>query len=113
MATKDITDLDCCIAASFGFGNGGKLRTGDALVYRTGQPEKVCQRALERAMRRGYLDCGINEWNAFLTDKGRELLAQPFEVRGNYCQSCGIIATRHLPEDVTSFPGAYCNDCGV
>lgn len=74
MATKDISDYDCCVAATFGFGNGGSMRTGDALVYRTGQHEKVCQRALERAVRRGYLDCGINEWNAFLTPKGKELL---------------------------------------
>lgn len=74
MATKDISDYDCCVAASFGFADGGRIRTGDALVYRTGQPEKVCQRALERAISRGYLDCGINEWNAFLVPKGRELL---------------------------------------
>lgn len=74
MAVKDISDYDCCVAASISFGHGGNLRTGDALHYRTGQPEKVCQRALERAIGRGYLDCGINEWNAFLTDKGRALL---------------------------------------
>ncbi len=74
MATKDISDYDCCVAASISFGAGGSVRTGDALVYRTGQHEKVCERAIERAVRRGYLDCGINEWNAFLTDKGRSLL---------------------------------------
>lgn len=73
MAVKDISDYDCCVAASLAVRG---LRTGDVLVYRTGQPEKVCQRALERAMRRGYLDCGINEWNAFLTPKGLELLEQ-------------------------------------
>ena len=95
MATKDISDYDCCVAATFGFGNGGSVRTGEALVYRTGQHEKVCERAIERAVRRGYLDYGINAWNAFLTDKGRELLE---------CQRLGTTTKTDASEAGSSRP---------
>lgn len=72
MATKDITDLQCCQAAARQ--GSPHSRTGVYLMEMTGQPEKVCECALERAIRRGYLDCGLGAWWAFLTDKGRELL---------------------------------------
>lgn len=74
MATKDITDLQCCQAAARTVSPEAHSRTGVHLMEMTGQPEKVCERALERAIRRGYLDCGLGAWWAFLTDKGRELL---------------------------------------
>lgn len=71
MATKDISDLQCCIAA---MPSERYERTGEKLMKLTGQPEKVCERALERAIRRGYLDCGLGAWWAFLVEPGEELL---------------------------------------
>lgn len=74
MATKDISDLQCCQAAA----NAGLAHTstGSYLMQMTGQPEKVCFRAIERAISRGYLECGVGEWWAWLEPKGRDLLEQ-------------------------------------
>ena len=40
----------------------------------TGEPQKVCYRAMERAHERGYLDFGVSLGTAWVTDKGKELL---------------------------------------
>jgi hypothetical protein len=74
MATKDISDLQCCQAAA----NAGLAHTstGRYLMQMTGQPEKVCYRAIERAISRGYLECGVGTWRAWLEPKGRCLLEQ-------------------------------------
>lgn len=40
----------------------------------TGQPEKVCFRAIERAVSRGLLDYGVCITGAWITDKGIDLL---------------------------------------
>ena len=77
MATKDITDLQCCQAAlareQQGIGGG---RTLEHLVRMTGQPEKVCCRALERAYARGYLEWGVSVATCYLREKGWELLRE-------------------------------------
>jgi hypothetical protein len=36
----------------------------------------------------------------------------PAQTPVEYCQSCGDVATRHLPEEATAFPGSYCDQCG-
>jgi len=74
MATKDISDLQCCKAAAMQ--GQPHISTGDRLMQMTGQPEKVCYRAIERAISRGYLECGVGEWWAWLEPKGKELLEQ-------------------------------------
>lgn len=80
MATKDITDLQVCQAvqaASDGYRAQGAAGHHRHLILseRTGQHPNVCWRALERADRRGLIDYGIGLHGAFLTDKGRALLA--------------------------------------
>lgn len=45
------------------------------LMRTTGQPEKVCYRAMERAFGRGLLDYGMWLRGAWITDKGKALLA--------------------------------------
>src|SRR3990167_9143890 len=40
----------------------------------TGQPQKVCYRALERAAERDLIDYGVSLRTGWLTDKGRALL---------------------------------------
>lgn len=40
----------------------------------TGQPEKVCYRAMERAEDRGYIGSGVTLRSGWVTDKGMELL---------------------------------------
>ena len=45
-----------------------------ALASETGEPEKVCYRAMERADRRGLLDYGVSLRTAWLADKGRAVL---------------------------------------
>lgn len=40
----------------------------------TGQPEKVCYRAMERDELRGYIECGVSLRTGWLTDKGEEYL---------------------------------------
>lgn len=77
MATKDVTVLMVCRAVhehvERGFG------TPDAcaiLMERTGEPAKVCLRALERTERQGYIEYGHSIYGAWLTPSGKALLAQ-------------------------------------
>ncbi|HAM56407.1 MAG TPA: hypothetical protein DCQ64_13820 [Candidatus Rokubacteria bacterium] len=89
MARKDITDIqvlqayvdaavtwgrsaDGCIEAQ---PRGAGRWPYELLAQRTGQPEKVCYAAMERAERRGLIDYGVSLRAGFLTDKGKELLA--------------------------------------
>lgn len=73
MATKDITDQQVCEAfAAYG---GARLPFADErLQTATGQPEKVCYRAMERAYGRGLVECGVSLRSGWLTDKGRAVL---------------------------------------
>ncbi len=41
----------------------------------TGEPEKVCYRAMERACENGYLDYGVSLRTAWLTEAGEALIA--------------------------------------
>lgn len=75
MGTKDITDLDVCRAvADFRAGGLEGRWPYELLAQWTGQPEKVCYRAMERAERRGLLEYGVSLRTAWLTDAGRALL---------------------------------------
>jgi hypothetical protein len=46
----------------------------ELLQERTGECFKVCYRALERASKRGYLECGVSLRTSWVTTKGRQLL---------------------------------------
>lgn len=74
MAVKDITDVQVCLAVV-----ERKMRGSSAcqvLHEMTGQPMKVCWRALERAERRGLIDCGSSLNVAYLIPEGFLLLLE-------------------------------------
>lgn len=83
MATKDITDKQV-IEAYGEYHEAKKGRTSfieeefewpyDILHRTTGQPVKVCYRAMERAEERGYIEYGVSLRTGWITDKGKELL---------------------------------------
>lgn len=79
MATRDVTDGQVCLAYA------ESLRQRDAgrkpydypyeiLQRMTGQCEKVCYRAMERANDRGYVEYGVSLRTGWLTPKGKALL---------------------------------------
>lgn len=79
MATKDITDTQVVKAATVhwaiykaGVKNGPS--TAAILSGMTGQPEKVCWRAVERAIRHGYLEHGVSLRSSWVTEKGKALV---------------------------------------
>lgn len=76
MATKDISDIQVCQAVREAWAIPVEDRPFDDehLARCTGQPQKVCYRALERAVRRGLLDYGVSLRTSWLTDKGMEEL---------------------------------------
>lgn len=73
MARKDISDIQVLRAYQ-------KHKEGDSrfpyeiLSEETGQPEKVCYAAMERAAGRGFLDYGVSLRSGWITEKGLELL---------------------------------------
>lgn len=77
MSTKDISNrvvLDAvnqCKLANYECGFPYQL-----LAQWTGQPEKVCFRAMERAIKYGLLEYGVSIRTAWLTEKGKELLSK-------------------------------------
>ena len=78
MATKDITDIQVLLAyekAAETVG-GQRLYPYDILMQETGQPEKVCFRAMERASDRDLVECGVSLRTGWLTDKGKQLLEE-------------------------------------
>jgi len=81
VATKDITDKQVCEA----YAEAARQRGLDWIYHRyewpyeileraTGQPEKVCYRAMERAESRGYIEYGVSLRTGWLTEKGKELM---------------------------------------
>lgn len=93
MATKDISDAQVCraVQAYQDAMRPYKLKSGpfglfgveqdptppypyEALAAETGQPEKVCYRAMERAERRGLIEYGVSLRTGWLTPAGKTLL---------------------------------------
>lgn len=74
MATKDITDIQVCEAVRDSRKSHGELWPYELLASRTGQPEKVCYRAMERAVRHGLIEYGVSLRSGWLTDKAVALL---------------------------------------
>ena len=74
MATKDITDmmvLEAYEMRRLGFDTRWPY---EMLMEQTGEPEKVCYRAMERAENRGLIDCGVSLRSGWITEKGKEML---------------------------------------
>lgn len=81
MATKDIPDVMVCRA----YAERAAKRSAEPYEFLqdwpyeilkewTGQPEKVCERAMERAERRGLIEYGVSLRSGWLTEKGKALL---------------------------------------
>lgn len=73
MATKDISDKQVCEAYEQSK-NPPHMWPHSILMKTTGQPEKVCWRAMERAYDRDYIECGVSLRSGWLTGKGKLLL---------------------------------------
>jgi len=80
MATKDITDKEVCLAYKVAELQRGEDWENDyefpyiILQRMTGQPFKVCYRAMERAADRDYIEYGVSLRTGWLTGKGKALL---------------------------------------
>lgn len=71
MARKDVTDRMVLEAIR------DRARPTDTialLMERSGQPEKVCEAAMERAEKRGLIDYGVSLRTAWTTEKGVSFL---------------------------------------
>lgn len=82
MARKDVPDLLVCrvyremwARRHANPGRSGRPWPEEMLATETGQPQKVCYRAMERAFEHGLLDYGMWLRGAWLTPAGLELLA--------------------------------------
>ena len=75
MATKDISDRQVCEAVRESRLHGFYPWPCELLAQRTGQPEKVCCRAIERAEEHGLLEYGVSLRTAWLTEQGMDLIA--------------------------------------
>ena len=79
MSVKDITDKEVCAAYREYRDNidesfEHKDWPYEILMRITGQPFKVCYRAMERAERHGLIEYGVSLRTGWLTEKGKELL---------------------------------------
>lgn len=72
MATKDISDVDVVHAVRWATQAGRPAP--EMLAECTGQPPKVCWRALERADRRGLIEWGVSLNRPWLTAAGAALV---------------------------------------
>ena len=76
MSTKDVTDRQVCEAVRISRDTHCEFWPCELLAKETGECEKVCYRAMERAAKRDLLDCGVSLRTGWLTDKGKALLAE-------------------------------------
>ena len=90
MAVKDISDVQV-LRAFDEFKKGcdvEPLRYPEDFLHEwTGQPYKVCLRAMERAEDRDLVEYGVSLHCGWLTEKGEKLLASTEE--GNLAQNGG------------------------
>lgn len=80
MATKDISDRQVCEAIAERqrrVRDGQRAPASHVLHEQTGQPLKVCDRAIERAANRGLVDWGLHSDGSWLTPAGEKLLTIP------------------------------------
>lgn len=76
MARKDITDKQVCEAVrDCKSTNHREFWPYELLAQRTGECEKVCYAAMERAYDRDYIEYGVSLRSGWLTEEGRRLIA--------------------------------------
>lgn len=80
MSVKDISDELVC-KAIHQFKKTGDLWPYVLLQKWTGQPEKVCYRAMERAQRHGLIEVGVSLRCGWLSEKGLALLTKPTKLK--------------------------------
>jgi hypothetical protein len=73
MSVKDVSDLDV-VRAAVEFHERHEDFVNQLLAARTGQALKVCDRAIQRSIRRGLVDYGVSERSCWATPSGRALL---------------------------------------
>ncbi len=73
MSRKHVTDEMVCMAYLLAFDDNNKWPS-DFLKESTGECEKVCFKAMERAYDKGYIECGVSLRSGWLTAKGVRLL---------------------------------------
>lgn len=73
MARKDVTDEMVCLAYAKREPHTD-VWPYDLLMQWTGEPMKVCYRAMERANDRGYIEYGVSLRSGWLADKGKQLI---------------------------------------
>jgi hypothetical protein len=71
MAAKDIPDYLVCRAYVVSYGD---TFPEQYLAQQTGQPEKVCFAAMNRAFKHGLIDYGVSLRSGWLTEAGKLLL---------------------------------------
>lgn len=76
MPVKDISDLQVVQAYLDSKANGQKKWPYELLAERTGEPEKVCYRACERAANKGYIEYGVSLRAGWITDAGKSLMVR-------------------------------------
>lgn len=77
MSVKNVTD-EMVVKAVNDFRKSGMCGPYpyEALANLTGECEKVCYRAMERAERHGLIEYGVSLRTGWLTDKGIDLLGR-------------------------------------
>jgi hypothetical protein len=112
MATKEISDRQVCEAVAAWKADG--MPFADERLFRaTGQAQKVCEGALERAYGRGLIECGVSIRSAWLTDAGRALLAENDSVQA---KAETLIAELSALDPMTpqgSMDDLFCFFCGA
>jgi len=74
MSRKDISDKWVCKAYQVSRFSSPRIWPEELLHKWSNEPIKVCERAMERALMRGYIDFGVTLRTGWLTDKGLKLL---------------------------------------
>lgn len=74
MARKDVTDR--MVVDAYNWGRELGIRPLAFLKQTTGEPEKVCWRAMERACDKGFIEYGVSLDCGWITEKGMELTKQ-------------------------------------
>jgi hypothetical protein len=76
MSRKDVPNELVCKAYDYCSDFRHPIYPYDLLTEWTGEPEKVCYRAMERAEEAGLIEYGVSLRCGWLTEKGRQLLAK-------------------------------------
>lgn len=73
MSRKDVTDALVCKAVAAYQASPRGPWPYELLAQWTGEPEKVCYAAMERAFEHDLIEYGVSLRTAWLTDKGKAL----------------------------------------